>query len=434
MRLPLNCLDERLEKYMSHYRHCFSQPQYKYFVIILLGLMLCQGSSTLSGLLNQVEKSVSVSGTSRFLSSAPWSAGKVSQTWLKLFQVELVREVRAEHARRRAKRPKKGKGSRKKTAVTGYLIGDDSVMHKVRGKKMGGLGHHYSNTAKKTVPGHSLVESMYVLLGRRCPLEPKMYRQKAVCEKENVTFQSKIDIMIDIIRTFTPVEDTVKHVLLDSWYGAKKVWKAARDRGFLITTGLRCNRWLRIDDPDPDSKKWHWQKFSDYAAQLKEDDFKRVLWPSTTGKHWVYVHVVTTRVRKLYKCQLILVRETLDGETRFWASNDLQADTKTLLTHIATRWQIEVLFADTKELFGLDNYQLMDANAILRFWTLVMAAYFFLELERNRLQLESSNHTTIGDACRYTRRVHWGHFLHHLYHLFTHQGAKPDDLYENLIL
>ena len=60
----------------------------------------------------------------------------------------------------------------------------------------------------------------------------------------------------------------------------------------------------------------------------------------------------------------------------------------------------------------------MDANAILRFWTLVMAAYFFLELERNRLQLESSNHTTIGDACRYTRRVHWGHFLHYLYHLF----------------
>ncbi|MEM7210647.1 MAG: type VI secretion system tip protein VgrG, partial [Pseudomonadota bacterium] len=42
---------------------------------------------------------------------------------------------------------------------------------------------------------------------------------------------------------------------------------------------------------------------------------------------------------------LILVRETLDGETRFWASSDLQADTNTLLTHIATRWQIEVLFA-----------------------------------------------------------------------------------------
>lgn len=191
---------------------------------------------------------------------------------------------------------------------------------------------------------------------------------------------------------------------------------------------------MRIDDPDPDSKKWHWQKFSDYAAQLKPDDFKRVLWPSTTGKHWVYVHVVTTRVRKLYKCQLILVRETLDGETRFWASSDLQADTNTLLTHIATRWQIEVLFADTKDLPGLDNYQLMDANAILRFWTLVMAAYFFLELERNRLQLESGNHTTIGDACRYTRRVHWTHFLHHLYHLFTHQEVKPDELYENLIL
>lgn len=68
------------------------------------------------------------------------------------------------------------------------------------------------------------------------------------------------------------------------------------------------------------------------------------------------------------------------------ASSDLEADVPTLLTHIATRWDIEVLFADTKELLGLDHYQLMSALAIQRFWALVMVAYFYLDTERDRLQ------------------------------------------------
>jgi hypothetical protein len=41
---------------------------------------------------------------------------------------------------------------------------------------------------------------------------------------------------------------------------------------------------------------------------------------------------------------------------------------------MAARWGIEVLFADTKELLGLDRYQLMSATALVRFWTLVLTA------------------------------------------------------------
>jgi hypothetical protein len=61
--------------------------------------------------------------------------------------------------------------------VTGYLIGDDSTIEKRKGKKMEGLGRHHSTSEDKRVPGHSLVESLYVLLGRRCPLAPQLYRR-----------------------------------------------------------------------------------------------------------------------------------------------------------------------------------------------------------------------------------------------------------------
>ena len=143
------------------------------------------------------------------------------------------------------------------------------------------------------------------------------------------------------------------------WYTAKKIWKTARQRGFLITSGLKANRQLRIEGPES-SKDWSWQRLDAYAAQLSEADFTRVQWPhGGQEERWVYVHVVSTRVKKLYQCQVVLVRETLTGKTHFWASSDLEADLETLLQHFATRWEIEVLFADTKELLGIDQYQLM---------------------------------------------------------------------------
>jgi hypothetical protein len=163
---------------------------------------------------------------------------------------------------------------------------------------MQGLGKHHSTTHEQRVLGHSLVVGLYVLLERQCPLAPRLYRQQAVCEKEEVPFQSKIDLMETLIRTFEPVAGTVTHVLLDSWYGAKVLWKAARERGFLITTGLGSNRWLRVEDPTT-AQGWRWQKLSDYTAHLSQSDYMRVKRPK--GEEEVDVHVVTTSVRKLYR-------------------------------------------------------------------------------------------------------------------------------------
>jgi len=210
---------------------------------------------------------------------------------------------------------------------------------------MQGLGKHHSTTYEQRVLGHSLVEGLYILSERSCPLPPQLYRQQVTCEAEGVAFQSKIELMEARIRTFEPVAGTRTHVLLDSWYCAKVLWKAARERNFLITTGLKSNRWLRIEDPTAE-QGWRWQRVSDYTAQLQESSYQRVKWPNSA--HEVYVHVVMTRVRKLYQCQVVIVRQSLDAplsQTRYWASSDLEAALPTLLTHIATRWKIEVQIA-----------------------------------------------------------------------------------------
>ena len=433
MRVPIICMDGRLREFAATFRSCFSRPQHRYFEIVLLALLHCQEAKTLAALLRPVAVQPTLSGLSRFLATAPWSPAEVAQTWRQRFDTQVAPLVAAEQARQRAAQPKR-RGRPTTPVVTGYLIGDDSTMHKVRGKKMAGLGTHHSTTAGMRVVGHSLVQGLYVVQGRHCPLEPQLYRQQAVCAAEQVPFQSKIDLMDDLIRTFEPLPGTQTHVLLDSWYAAKRLWKTARGRGFQISTGLKSNRMLRIEDPDA-ANGWRWESLTTYAAGVTDADYQGVPWPSQDAEpRQVWVHVVQTRVKKLYRCQVILVKETLEApvkQVRFFASSDLAADAQTLVAHLAARWAVEVLFADGKALLGLDQYQVMSAEAIVRYWTLAWAAYGYLDEERARLRQAWQRHVTVGDARREVQRTHWHHLITWMHQQFQ-SGAVPQTLFEQL--
>ena len=65
MPVPIICLDDEWCHFMEGYRPLMSKPQYQYFVIVLLALMLCEGRRTLVGLLEQVAERTSLSGRSR---------------------------------------------------------------------------------------------------------------------------------------------------------------------------------------------------------------------------------------------------------------------------------------------------------------------------------------------------------------------------------
>jgi hypothetical protein len=278
------------------------------------------------------------------------------------------------------------------------------------------------------VQGHDVVLTQYLLLDRNCPQQPALYRQKAVCATEAVPFQSKIDLMAAQIRRFVPVPGTQTHILLDSWYGCKQLWKLARSLGYRITTRLKSNRWLWVPAAHSGSGG-EWQRLSDYAAGLTTADYQEVDWPSQRDGHKVWVHVVRTRVRKLYTCQVILVRENLTGPVRavrYWASSDLTASVAELIGHLATRWSIEVLIGDLKEL-GLDQYQLLSATGIERWWTLVLAAYVFLEERRAALREEADTPVTIGMARRELHARQRRHLLDWLFLRFQH-GDTPEEI------
>jgi hypothetical protein len=173
--------------FAERFRPLYSKPQYQYFVTVLLGLMECEGRHTLSALLREVGQSPSLSGLSRFLSEAPWSQEAIVTSWQRHFRAEMQPVVLAEREAQRQQQPKR-RGRPKQPLVTGYLIGDDSTMSKPKGRKMQGLGKHHSTTYDQRIVGHSLVQGLYVLLDRTCPVAPQLYRQAKVCEVEEVPF------------------------------------------------------------------------------------------------------------------------------------------------------------------------------------------------------------------------------------------------------
>ena len=72
---------------------------------------------------------------------------------------------------------------------------------------------------------------------------------------------------------------------------------------------------------------------------------------------------------------------------RSWATSDLEADVATVASYAAQRWDIETWIEDTKELLGLDHYQLISADSVVRFWYLVCCCYLYLDEVRAQLEV-----------------------------------------------
>jgi hypothetical protein len=415
-----------LHQYAEAFRQVFSQPQFQHFVTVLLGLVLTPERRTLSGLRSRVAGAVSLSAFSRFFSQAPWTPGELAQTWLRRFRQQLTPLVQAERARVRAQQPPQ-RGRPKPIELTAFTSFDDTTMAKHRQgqteQRMAGVGLHYSSTAGQLVQGHNLVVGLLEVLGRRCPLPPMLYRQQAVARAEGVPFQSKVDLVIAAIKALVPVPGTSTHILVDSWYTCRRLWRAALQQGFAITGGIKSNRWLRLPDPEH-PEYWRKVRLSQYLSDLTPEDFVTVPW---RGRQ-VAAHLVRTFVYKLGACQVLVVKEHPDAppaSARCWASSDLKADVVTGASYAAQRWDIETWIEDAKGLLGLDHYQLTSTDAVVRFCHLVACCYLYLDEVRAGLVAQGQAGATIGDALRHQQQGQYHVLLEWLKEQFALGQSVP---------
>jgi hypothetical protein len=205
------------------------------------------------------------------------------------------------------------------------------------------------------------------------------------------------------IEVFEPIAGTATHVLIDSWHHCRAVRRAAQKRGWEVSGGLKCNRMMRLISEEGQHQ---WLKLSAYAASLKREDWSEVTWPSEQNRQTMYAHLVQTWVRKLGPTLLLVTchnpEEPLKS-VRYWGSTLPNLDAQALVDLLAIRWNIETFFEYDKDLLGSDHYQLMSAQAILRFWTLIACLMCFLEEQRVACV---SFPFTCGDARREIQEQH----------------------------
>ena len=176
-----------------------------------------------------------------------------------------------------------------------------------------------------------------------------------------------------------------------------------------------------------DDGSHEWLSLSQYAAHLSADDWQQVVWPSHQGGQAMYAHLIPTWIRKLGPTLLLITCHDLDEPLktmRYWGSTVMDLEAQALVDLLAKRWDIETFFEYNKDLLGSDHYQVMTANAIIRFWTLTACLLCFLE-EQRALSLRPG--LTCGDIRRRIQEEHRRNLLYWLQAQFQ-AGVSIDQL------
>ena len=76
--------------------------------------------------------------------------------------------------------------------------------------------------------------------------------------------------------------------------------------------------------------------------------------------------------------RLVIARQVLSGEVKYFLANVPQAPTETLLAVAFSRWRIERMFEDTKGELGMDHFEVRQYRAIHRHLVLSAVSHLFL--------------------------------------------------------
>jgi len=369
-------------------------------VTVLFALVECDGKHTLVAMMRCSGEHITLCGLSRFLHTHQWQSAAVVAVWLTRFRTRLAALVLAASLSYNVACAKD-----KPAPVTGFLIFDDSVHYKPKAKKMQGLGQHYANTPKRVVAGHCLFAGLYMVLGQRVALAPQLYRQrKSYPEADQDEFQSKMQMAVSQVLQFEPVANTTTHVLVDCWYFNKLLYDAAVAQGYQISGGLKSNRRLLLPDAQAELRS---RNLQDYAASL-DAGFVAVRWQDDEelGSRWEAQSIVCA-VSKLGRLQVVIVRPVGDtnlSHYRYFGSTLLQASIHEVIATLAVRWNIEVMFETMKDLLGSDEYQLMSAAGVVRYWALILLMYNYLEEQREERGEAQGKVLTAGEVRRELQR------------------------------
>ena len=345
--------NETIINYISELNLPYSSAIKNHMVNIVSGIIVTEGSKTISSVHNKITCNRDRSTGSRFLSSYSWNHEYVTQE--RIFHA--ISEI----------------SNTCEDSDVGFLIIDDTLTKKnTSTKKIEGLDFHNSHAdGNKPKWSHCLVTSHYKINDYSIPLDFRQYHRKESSKKLSKKFLDKNELAMELINEFIPVTKN-NYLLVDSWYTSAKILLHGLINGCHTIGRIKSNRVIY-----PAGIKTNVKKFSSYIRTNETS-----LVTASNNKYYVYRYEGKLNDIENVVVLISWTKNDLSDNPAFIISTDVSLDNKTIISYYEKRWDIEVSYRYHKTALGFDEFQIQSLKSIHRYWSMIFLTYTFLEIFR----------------------------------------------------
>ncbi|VDG72958.1 transposase, IS4 [Clostridium carnis] len=365
--------NETIINYISELNLPYSSAIKNHMVNIVSGIIVTEGSKTISSVHNKITCNRDRSTGSRFLSSYSWNHEYVTQER----KFHAISEI----------------SNTCEDSDVGFLIIDDTLTKKnTSTKKIEGLDFHNSHAdGNKPKWSHCLVTSHYKINDYSIPLDFRQYHRKESSKKLSKKFLDKNELAMELINEFTPVTKN-NYLLVDSWYTSAKILLHGLINGCHTIGRIKSNRVIY-----PAGIKTNVKKFSSYIRTNETS-----LVTASNNKYYVYRYEGKLNDIENVVVLISWTKNDLSDNPAFIISTDVSLDNKTIISYYEKRWDIEVSYRYHKTALGFDEFQIQSLKSIHRYWSMIFLTYTFLEIFRVKCE-KLYKFKNIGDVILHFR-------------------------------
>jgi hypothetical protein len=236
---------------------------------------------------------------------------------------------------------------------------------------------HYTN-ASRYVTVHLQLGTIQLALAWRVYLSRKQVRHLNRARRDTgqptLTYHSLVDLVEGMLAAIAPHLPPAcrVYVLFDSWYDGRHLERFIQSHGWHWICATKSNRVV------------HNRSLCQWWSHLGHQRITSVVVRSTTRTRTYATRRVVGRLRHYPQSVVAIIskRARRDSHPAYFLCSDTTLSIRTILKYYGYRWQAEVDNWYLKERFGLADYRLHSYEAILRWHTLVFAAYAFVQYRR----------------------------------------------------
>lgn len=371
-----------------------SKPQRQHVLNVVDGLVVGEGSKTLSALCRLFVNAPDPKAVADTFRESPWSAEMIRQA-LRHFLI------------------KSAFGLAQAAGVEQlvYLSIDDSLTVKDKATRhLEAVDWHHDHTA--STPTRPVYKNGTVYVLCRLHIGPfsftvdlRVYMRKKTVRRLNrkrpkgmrLKFRSKYSLarsMLAELEALIPDGYPV-YVLFDSWYASAKLIEWCRRRNWHVICALKSNRCLNGEN------------VRTHNQLLKHKRYMRVTLPATDNRSRTYlVRQVDGRLNDLpFDVHVFISKHSRrDRRPRYFMSTDLSLSAFQVLSRYMKRWPCEVANLYLKTRLGLGDFRMRSFEATEKFFVLTWLALAFLEWRLATAQQPQTRN--LADVIRLQRHEH----------------------------